>query len=333
MGIFGCGNAFNLRYRPSGPLRTYIYERPMPPRPSIFCGMGTAQYTQNITYETGPTGFWGFLSGFLNSFMMMGGLNCFAGLGGGGGVKPQGADGDEGAAQKGYADQLANLNTLFKDYKGGFVDNKNGTFSVNIPGEGVFTGTYEEMKDKLGKPAEPKKNPVVTTNDDPPAATAPRVNTSPVTTHQPNEKISAADLSAFSGTGDIIDELGDETGKATSIRNKQVTIGTETDADSGYPITLKFGDYTYKLAETQDNGAAIYTSQQGNHQSYRLEWGADGRIQLIQHKEGETETLVSAGNGEPDISSRPRTVRRNPQVRGQYYGGSSKGNRFVNDQS
>lgn len=314
MGIFGCGNAFNLRYRPSGPLRTYIYERPMPPRPSIFCGMGSAQYTQNITYETGPTGFWGFLSGFLNSFMMMGGLNCFAGLGGGGGVKPQGADGDEGAAKKGYADQLANLNTLFKDHKGGFVDNHDGTFSVNIPGEGVFTGTYDEMCDKLGKPAEPKKNPVATaTDDDPPAVTTPRADTPPTPEHEKDDVISAGDLSKFTGNCVVIDEALDET-LAKYGRDSHITgafsVKTAGDAQSNnFPREISVGKYTYEYAGSDDNGA-IYKSTSANAkgQYYRMEWNGNDSLQLIQHAD-ETNDLISAGLNIADVSS-ARTHRR-----------------------
>lgn len=75
MGLFGMGKAFDLRFRPNGPLRTNIYQRPGPKMGPIPMG-GNYSYTENINIQTTPGGFWGFMSGFL------GGLTGGMGFGG-----------------------------------------------------------------------------------------------------------------------------------------------------------------------------------------------------------------------------------------------------------
>ncbi len=70
MGIYGMGKAFNLRYQQTqaAPRRMNMNTRFQAGPPSLmgYGGFGGQSIT-NITYNNGPTGFWGFMSGFLNS--------------------------------------------------------------------------------------------------------------------------------------------------------------------------------------------------------------------------------------------------------------------------
>ena len=81
MGLVGMGRAFNLRFLPNGPLRTNCYHRPMP-HVGFFGGGGNMSYTENISIQNGPTGFWGFMTGltqglFGGGMMGMGGCGLF----------------------------------------------------------------------------------------------------------------------------------------------------------------------------------------------------------------------------------------------------------------
>jgi len=70
MGIYGMGKAFNLRYQQTqaAPRRMNMNTRFQAGPPSLMgFGFGGGQSITNITYNNGPTGFWGFMSGFLNS--------------------------------------------------------------------------------------------------------------------------------------------------------------------------------------------------------------------------------------------------------------------------
>src|SRR5574344_1547096 len=78
MGIYGMGQAFNLRYANSGQFRPQHVRMGL--RPPIFGG-GSYSETTNVTVNNGPTGFWGFLSGAMNG--LFGGMNM-GGLFGGG---------------------------------------------------------------------------------------------------------------------------------------------------------------------------------------------------------------------------------------------------------
>ena len=83
MGIYGFGKAFNIRY-------AHNQYRPMMrmgggPRGPIL-GNHSYSETTNITIKNGPSGFWGFMSGFmpsfLNTFAMFGMMNNSFGFGG-----------------------------------------------------------------------------------------------------------------------------------------------------------------------------------------------------------------------------------------------------------
>ncbi len=329
MGSFGCGTAFNLRYRPNGPMRTYIYERPAP-RPSIFCGMGTSSYTQNITYDMGgPKGFWGFLSGFLNSFMMMGGMSCLAGLGGGGGsVKPQGASDDEGAAKINYGKNLEKMSPEGSKV----VDNGDGTYSINIPDKGIISGKYNDLMEQLkelAKPSTPKKDPAVQQQQQ-----QQQVQQPPATVeHEKDDAISASDLSSFTGNCVVIDEDLDDT-LAKYGRNSHITgafgVKTAGDADSkNFPKVITVGSQEYTYAGS-DDGGAIYksTSSNAKGQYYRMEWNSNSQLQLIQHSDEENEQ-IKAGLNIADVSKKKAKTRTTytPTV---VAGGSNKSNRFIN---
>ena len=67
MGMFGRGIAFGQQFMPRPAIR--FRGGPMMPRG----GPISFNYHENITVQQGPTGFWGFMSGFMPSF-----LNTFA---------------------------------------------------------------------------------------------------------------------------------------------------------------------------------------------------------------------------------------------------------------
>ena len=136
-GIYGMGRAFNLKYRPNGPLKTFIYDRRMPlfgfgPRRPHYGG-GFDLMSTNVTYEYNR-GFWGNLA------------DIFTGLAAGFGIfsqirgmfssnsdivqgpeesqrkpKPQGAKSDDDAANLKRLQTLAPKMTIISEGDGKFT--------------------------------------------------------------------------------------------------------------------------------------------------------------------------------------------------------------------
>ncbi|MBP3847363.1 hypothetical protein J6I39_06405 [bacterium] len=163
----GIGRAFNLKYRPNGPIRFNCYHRQMP-MPSLFGG-DRYSYTENINIQRDSGGFWGFLSGLTDGFFgmtaLMGGL-FGGGIFGEGGIfgalnkKKQGAS---DSAEAGDEASLQGLNTLYgKFYNIISHPTKPGKFvAVSKDGSKEYTGTFEQLKDLLkvgGEVGEPKVN-------------------------------------------------------------------------------------------------------------------------------------------------------------------------------
>ncbi len=157
----GIGRAFNLKYRPNGPIRFNCYHRQMP-MPSLFGG-DRYSYTENINIQRDSGGFWGFLSGLTDGFFgmtaLMGGL-FGGGIFGEGGLfgcngifgalnkKKQGAS---DSAEAGDEASLQGLNTLYgKFYNIISHPTKPGQFvAVSKNGSKEYTGTFEQLKDLL----------------------------------------------------------------------------------------------------------------------------------------------------------------------------------------
>ena len=166
MGLVGMGRAFNLRFMPNGPLRTNCYHRPMP-HVGFFGGGGNMSYTENISIQNGPTGFWGFMTGLTQGLF---GSGMF-GMGMGGGLfgllnakqaaTPQGT----GQAQ-GEDAHLKNLKQACgKKYEIVSHPDKKGIYQA-FPKDGgkPIEGTYQELCDKL---AEENEEPTVKTKKEP----------------------------------------------------------------------------------------------------------------------------------------------------------------------
>lgn len=165
MGIYGMGQAFNLRYANSGQFRPQHVRMGL--RPPIFGG-GSYSETTNVTVNNGPTGFWGFLSGAMNG--LFGGMNMGGLFGGGmnmgmggygmgmGGFSPfgMGCFGMGNAAQIGTQAQnagnkLSNLKTLYPKYQ--IVQDDGDKFSAT-DSDGHLIGkelSYEDMLSALDK--------------------------------------------------------------------------------------------------------------------------------------------------------------------------------------
>lgn len=149
MGMFGRGISFGNQFMP---------------RPAIGFRGGTPKgpmrvpisfnYHENITVQQGPTGFWGFMSGFLPSFMntfaMFGMLNNSFGFGGGCFPYAQGATTTSSSTNTTNTKDLDNLKTLYKA-KDVTIIERDGKFTAtdkngNLIGSDL---SFDEMSKKL----------------------------------------------------------------------------------------------------------------------------------------------------------------------------------------
>lgn len=157
MSLVGLGRAFNLRYRPNGPLRFNCYQRQMP---TVFGG-GNYSYTENINIQQGPSGFWGFMSGLTQGYFGMSALLGGGLFGGGGGLfgilnsKQQGATDPTAAGEDNHLKNLTDFygkNFIIKSHP-----DKKGIYQA-VPKEGgkPIEGTYDELMEKLAS-QEPEK--------------------------------------------------------------------------------------------------------------------------------------------------------------------------------
>jgi hypothetical protein len=169
MGIYEAGKAFNLRYAQNSFRPSMIRaRRPMMPNAGIFGFSGSPSVTNITVNNGGPSGFWGFMSGFFGGLTGMSGLgnmfgfcglgnmfNCFggnmfgSGYGNFGALNAGSATGAQQTPEQEQAQQLANLKALFPDIA--FVAEKDGKFSAaKKDGTLIDSKTYDEMKAELG---------------------------------------------------------------------------------------------------------------------------------------------------------------------------------------
>lgn len=135
-GLYGLGRAFNLKYRPNGPLKTYVYDRSF-----NFFDFGprrnprsSGNYVeQTIRYEA-PQRSW--LWDMADAIFGLAGLvNVFGAIRGNkdqasdNGVTPQGAK-SQGATSLSSADSLKNLEKIAKNSKSGVIFEGNGTYTA-----------------------------------------------------------------------------------------------------------------------------------------------------------------------------------------------------------
>lgn len=176
MGIYGMGNAFNLRYRP--PQRMGMGRPPIPPAPGPMIPMGGGNFSSstNVSIQNGPGGFWGFMTGLTAGFIQGGGLELLNKKG------PQQIQQAQTTQQGDGIDKLANLRKLFSNYT--IVDNGNGTYAANKNNETPIIGTYEELLGKLGQ-AQAQGATQATEPTTPTQATGDTGATEPTTPTQP----------------------------------------------------------------------------------------------------------------------------------------------------
>ena len=156
MSLVGLGRAFNLKYRPNGPLRLNCYHRPMP-HVGLFGGGGNFSYTENVNIQNGPSGFWGFMTGLTQG--LFGGGMFGMGMGGGifGLLNSRQAATPQGPSQTQGED--AHLKNLTEFYGKSFIikshPDKKGIYQA-VPKDGgkPIEGTYDELMNKLAEDKE-----------------------------------------------------------------------------------------------------------------------------------------------------------------------------------
>lgn len=157
-GIYGAGRAFNLKYRPNGPLKTYIYDRRMPIFDFGYRGPRGGGYgsfmSENIYVDYGKRGFWGNLADIFTGLAAGAGIfTQMYGMFGGGkksdiitgpeeekGVKAQGAKSDD-------SENFKRLETFAKLKEISVVPEGNGKFSLmGKDGQHIKDATYDEAQ-------------------------------------------------------------------------------------------------------------------------------------------------------------------------------------------
>lgn len=150
MGMFGRGIAFGHQFIPRPAIR--FRGGPMMPRG----GPISFNYHENITVQQGPTGFWGFMSGFLpsflNTFAMFGMLNNSFGFGGGCFGRAQGITGGAASTDSKNAKNLADLEKLFKAKDVTIVE-RDGKFTATDKNGNLIASdlSFDDMSKKLSE--------------------------------------------------------------------------------------------------------------------------------------------------------------------------------------
>jgi hypothetical protein len=99
-------------------------------------------------------------------------------------------------------------------------------------------------------------------------------------------------------------------------------MSDETDPQSGFPLTIKVGPYSYKFERVQD-GEAIYSSIGGAGDEYRLQKNTNGTFALNQY-EGDK------GAGTQDISSAKPKAKQKSATNTSNYTKLTDNNKYVN---
>lgn len=328
MGIYGMGKAFNLRYANSGQFRSQHVRFRQPSRPMFG---GNVSYTENtnITIKNGPSGFWGFLSGLFGGLfggglfsgglfggLFGGGMNMGMGMGmgmpmGGFGFSPFGmlnTQMSQPTDQPQKTDELGNLKKMYSKYE--VLPNGNGTYTLTTgKGDNVKTGTYEELMKGM-QSEEPQGNSEKKETVTPESKSSVGSDTSKKATSDDgksqttnNDGWSTAksdDIKNYKGNISINDFAK---GGGASI-NGDTTISAPGANTQGFPETITVKNYTYKFKTVDTDGNAIYESQQGNHDTYKLEKNGNS-FGLNQHQNDNL-----SGVGKIDISGLSSTKRQ-----------------------
>lgn len=155
-GLYGLGRAFNLKYRPNGPMKTFIYDRRMPMMFDYGARRchGGSYMQENLVIDYGKRGFWGNFADILQGLTM--GAFAFTqifGMFGGGKSsdivegpeeskkpKPQGAKSDDGQ-------NLKRLQTLAKGKDITIIQEENGKFTLVKDNQSLKNADYKDAQD------------------------------------------------------------------------------------------------------------------------------------------------------------------------------------------
>ena len=255
-GIYGAGRAFNLKYRPNGPLKTFIYDRRMPifdfgargPR-----GGGWGSFMQeNITIDYGKRGFWGNLADIFTG--LAAGIGVFTQVFGmfGGGKSDVAAEAQQGKTPKAQGAtseaELKNLTELGKAT--GYttvVKNPDGTYTAYNPTTHQnITGDYKTVQEAMMKkpeksqveePTSPKKE--VKEEPEEEEKEEPEIDQSQSSqcSHRTKRAKAKGNESGVTGKDNEIDGKDTETKKVSDSENKlsHYEVGVK------YEIRQKFG--------------------------------------------------------------------------------------------
>lgn len=212
---------------------------------------------------------------------------------------------DSQTSSKVTVDEFKNLQTIGKTtgYSQIVSDPyEKGVYTViNPETKDYITGTYDEIMEKtlprkdapgkVDKPDNKTDTKPVQDNEneevDPENGTEDEPEVKPQGAHSDKTVVKAKELANYKGqitvTDDVLGKKADVTGETTYSDDKT----------NGYPNIMTIGDYNYELQTPVKADKVMYTSLDGDGQSYRLEW-RDGKVVLIQH-EGDD------GAGDTDI--------------------------------
>ncbi len=333
MGIYGAGKAFNLRYAQN----TYVPNRGINTRqtrqPIMFGShCHCAPQSTNVTINNGPTGFWGFMSGLFGGLsgggmfggMGMGGFNPLGGMFNlfGGSMSPFGALNAQQAQNPltGNQDKLANLKTRYPNHN--IVSDGNDKYSAtdkdgHLIGQGL---SYEDMCKVLSKAKPEEKVKVkVDDNDDNNDDNKikddnhqGKVNDSNVNDN--NDKFgtvaTADDFGKYNGAFTVHDE---ERGAIGDINRDSFKVSSEKDK-SGFPNIITVGGYQYSFQGVDSDGAALYKSQSGKGDIYRLEKNPDGKFALNQYSGMEGAGTIDISTNKSSEKPKTSTISADQQL-------------------
>lgn len=296
MGLYGIGRAFNLKYRPNGPLKTFVYDRRMP----IFdfgcrgCrgGYGGDYMSQSISYEYKPNAWQNFADFCYGLTAVFGSLGQLGIFGGGGKAekadpKPQGANsGDELTALRSFGKAFG-YTTIVKDPNADTYTAINPTTGDSISGDynTVKTGILNSKKKAENEPVKKEEKPV-----------EPKKEEKPEETTFKEGPLSAVNAGKIKGK-DIT--IQDEARANSEIYGSVTDVGEPDKAHKNFPATIsiksqKHGNITATLQRIDtDTGDAIYKA---GKESYRLQADSAGEIILTQH-EDDTDLGASSKKG------------------------------------
>ena len=291
-GIYGAGRAFNLKYRPNGPLKTFIYDRRMPvfdfgcrgPR-----GGGYGSFMQeNVVIDYGKRGFWGNLADIFTGLAF--GASAFTqifGMFGGGKNSDVVAGPEESNPKSQGANSEKDLNNLKELGKAtGYttvIQNPGGTYTAYNPTTHQnITGDYTTVQEgMMKKPESEVKTPVKEKE-----VSKPEVKIKEPEVEAPTVEegaISAEDAAKLKGKEITIQ---DEARANSEIYGKVDSVGEPDKGKKNFPSTLniaskKFGIIKATLVKVDPKtNDAIY---QAGNEKYRLRNDDEGNIILTQH--------------------------------------------------